>query len=443
MSQPDWRTREFEDDGQEPPAQSRPPVNRRAAVGAVTGGVLIVALGVAIFASLAAHRAPHIAAGATPTFSRMPAVTPTSATSSPQSPRHGVGLPEGVQIVTFVMTGPDEGWATGGVFTNPVTGTPDRGTIWRYSAGTWRQVGPVLPGDYLGSLFMDSPTDGWVMGGDAYAHSIFLHIRGGSWQWASPPAVDPHGLPEIIKMRSPNDGWLVMSNPKGAESGISTALYHFNGGTWSQVRGVPYAVTDLAPVARGEAWIIGSNTDGTSSLVHVQNGAASVELTSPGNSTFTRLRMFAPNDIWIEGAMHASSNADINDLPLDYHYDGAVWSNVNLNAPGGAQHINIVAPNTAWSFLSAQPSSLLGQSAYGDIAAISSNAGGQWSSVSAPYPDLQSLTVVSDSATDIWALGVYVIQTQLPSDNGSTSYAGVSHYVLLHYSDGSWTEWGR
>jgi hypothetical protein len=235
----------------------------------------------------------------------------------------------------------------------------------------------------------------------------------------------------------------VMSNPKGEQGGVNTSLYHYNGATWSQIRGVPYYITDIAPVASGEAWVIGSNTDGTSSLVHVQHGAASVELTSPGNSAFSRLRVFAPNDIWIEGAMHASTNADINDVPLNYHYNGAAWSNVDLDAPSGAQHISIVARNIAWSFRSAQPSSPLDQSAYGDIAAISSDAGGQWSNISVPYADLQSLTVVSSSATDIWALGVYVVQTQLPSNSGAASYSGLSHYVLLRYTGGVWIEWGR
>ena len=68
--------------------------------------------------------------------------------------------------------------------------------------------------------------------------------------------------------------------------------------------------------------MIGWNADSTSSLVHVQAGVATVELTSPANSTFSHLRMFAPNDIWIEGAMHAATNADIDDVPLNYHYNG-------------------------------------------------------------------------------------------------------------------------
>lgn len=447
MSEGDAQTRTINDDSQEYPAPPRPPANRRAVASSAIAALLIVALGVGTFAAIAAHRAaqgtPQAAATHTPIPVATSPTTTVTATVTSAAVQGGAGLPEGVEITTFVMTGPDEAWATGGVITNPVTGIPDHSAIWHYSAGTWRQVGATLPGYYLGGLFMDSPSDGWVMGGDAYAHSIFLHISGGSWRQVSPPAVDPHGLPQILKMRAPDDGWLVMSNPKGEQGGVNTSLYHYHGGVWSQIRGVPYDIADIAPVASGEAWVIGSNIDGTASLVHIQHGSASVELTSPSNSTFSRLRMFAANDIWIEGAMHAASNADINDVPLDYHYDGAAWSNVNLHAPDGAQHISIVAPHIAWSFRSVQPPSPLDQSAYGDIAAISSDAGGRWSSINVPYADLQSLTVVSSSTADIWAIGFYVVQTQLPSDAGAASYAGVSHYVLLRYAGGAWTEWGR
>jgi len=202
-------------------------------------------------------------------------------------------------------------------------------------------------------------------------------------------------------------------------------------------------IADIAPVADGEAWVIGWNTDGTSSLVHVRGGVAAVELTSPSNSAFTRLRVLAPDDIWIEGAMHASTNADIDDVPLVYHYDGAAWANVNLHAPYGVQHVGIAARDTMWAFASVQlpPPD---QTAYGQIASIFAETGGQWRALTVPYKDLQSIEVVSHaSADDVWAVGVYMVTTQVPDHNGAASYASISHYVLLHYTGGAWIEWGR
>lgn len=443
MKQDDLQTREVEDNSQEYPAQPHPPTNRHPRASGTIAALLVVALGVAIFASLSTHR-PAGALTRTPT-ANTPAVdlSPTTAVSPIQAPKHGAGLPEGVEVITYAPTGTDEGWGTGGVITNPVDGLPDRGMVLRYSAGTWTQVGAALPGVYLGGIDMISSSEGWVMGGDGNGKSLLLHIRNGAWQQVSLPAADPQGAPAVMAMRTPDEGWMAMANPKGAQGGANTSLLHYTGGSWSLVPNPLRYITGIAPVAEGEAWVVGWNTGGSSSsLVHVLGGKATVELTSPSNSTFSRLRMFAPNDIWIEGAMHASSNADIDDVPLDYHFDGAAWSNVNLHAPNRVQHADIVASDSAWSFASVQlpPPN---ETAYGQIASIYSNASGQWEALSVPYKDLQSIEVVSHSSTDVWAVGVYMVTTQLPNHNGAASYASVSHYVLLHYVDGIWTEYGR
>jgi hypothetical protein len=304
-------------------------------------------------------------------------------------------------------------------------------------------VSATLSGVYLGGLDMLSSSEGWAMGGDGDGRSYLLHISNGGWQQVSLPAADPQGAPAVMAMRTPDEGWLAVANPKGAQGGANTSLLHYTGGTWSLVASVLHYITDIAPVADGEAWVIGWNTDGTSSLVHVKGRAATVVLTSPGNSSFSHLRMFAPNDIWIEGAMHAASNADIDDVPLVYHFDGAAWSNVNLHVPNGAQHVSIVASGTAWSFANVQPASPQDQSAEGQMASIYSNAGGQWQTLSVPYKDLQSLKVVSTSSADVWAIGTYMVTTQVPNHNGAPSFASVGHSVLLHYSGGTWTEYGR
>lgn len=443
MSQRDLQTRELEDNSRNYPAQPRPPANRRLAASGAIAALLLMALGVAIFASISTHRAARGATGTPTVHTPTAALSPTTATSPMQAPKRGAGLPEGVEVIAFAPTGTDEAWGTGGVITNPVDGLPDRGMVLHYSAGSWTQVGPALPGVYLGGIDMVSSSEGWAMGGDGNGKSLLLHIRNGAWQQVSLPADDPHGAPAVMAMRTPDEGWLAVANPKGEQGGANTSLLHYAGGAWSLISNTPHYITGITPVADGEAWVIGWNTDGsTSSLVHVQGGRATVELTSPGNSTFSRLRMFAPNDIWIEGAMHASSNADIDDVPLVYHFDGAAWSNVNLHVPNGAQHIGIAASNTAWSFASVQLAPP-NDTSYGQIASIYSNADGQWKALGLPYKDLQSIEVVSHSSTDVWAIGVYVATTQLPNHNGASSYAGVSHYVLLHYANGTWTEYGR
>ena len=425
---------------------SLPPANRRSAIAGVIAVLLVIALGVALFASMSAYRSARLASVGTPTAvlpsptAPTVALSPTLGASPLRAPRRGAGLPKGMEVIAYQPTGPDEGWGTGGIITNTLTGQPDRSMVLHYRGGAWTTVGPALPGIYLGGIDMISSSEGWAMGGDGSGTSRLLHISNGAWQQIPLPP-DPGAVAAVMAMRTPDEGWLAMANRKTAYSGANTSLFHTTGGAWSLVRTPLKYITDIAPVADGEAWVIGWNTDNTSSLVHVRGGVATVELISPGSSTFTRLRQFAPDDIWIEGAMHAPSNAAIEDVTLNYHFDGAAWSNVRLHVAKGTQQLSIVSSDTAWSFISVQQV-LPDRTTEEHISSIYSNAGGQWQALSLPYKNLQSIRVVSSSSTDVWAVGIYMVTTPIPNTN-NTEFSTVSHYVLLHYLDGSWTEYGR
>ncbi|HEU0027711.1 MAG TPA: hypothetical protein VFQ25_11405 [Ktedonobacterales bacterium] len=443
MRQRDLQTRELEDDSREYVAQPRPPTNRRRpAVASVIAALLVMTLGVATFATISAYRTAKGAMSASATHTPLTPLWSTTATSPLQEPRRGVGLPKGVEITAFTLTGTDEGWGTGCVITDRVAGFPDRCMVFHYSAGAWAQVGPALPGERLSGIDMLSSSEGWVIGCDDASTGLLLHISNGAWQKELTPMVVPHAAIGVVAMRAPDEGWAAVANLKAAQGGASTSLYHYSGGVWTLVSTSLQYITDIAPVADGEALVIGWNTGNTqSSLAHIQGGTATVELTSPRNSTFYRLRTFAPNDIWIEGAKHDPlSNLEADDTPLVYHFDGATWSAVNLHASKAVQHAGIVSPNIVWGFAIVEPppSSQMYRTSY--IASIYSNAGGQWKTLGVPYKDLQSLDVVSSSSTDVWAVGAYMVMTKLANNSG---YAGVGHSVLLHYTGGSWTEYGR
>jgi hypothetical protein len=448
MSQRDLRTRELEDDSHEYPAQPRQPASRRRqGVASIIVALLVMTLGVATFATISTYRAAKSRAKASATSTPMEPLWSTTATSPLQAPIRGVGLPKGVEITAFTLTGTNDGWGTGCVITNPVTGFPDRCMVFHFTSRAWIQVGAALPGIRLSGIDMLSSSEGWVIGCDDSSNGLLLHISNGAWQREPLPTAEPQAAIGDIAMRTPDEGWAAVANPKAAQGGANTSLYHYSGGVWSLVSTLPRSlqyITDIAPVADGEALVIGWNTGNTiSSLVHIQGGTAKVELTSPNHSTFYRLRMFAPNDIWIEGARHnPKTNTYTDDTPLVYHFNGATWSKMSLYASKAAQHAGVVAPNIVWGFASVKPapaSSLFGTGT-GYLASIFSNAGGQWKTLGVPYKDLQSLDVVSSSSTDVWAVGSYMVLTRLPNNSG---YAGVGHSVLLRYTGGSWTEYGR
>jgi hypothetical protein len=447
MRQRDLQTREIEDDSHEYSTQPRPPASRRRpAVASVIAALLVMTLGVATFATISALRTAKRETKASATATPAAPLWSTTAMSPLQAPRHGAGLPKGVEITAFTLTGTDEGWGTGCVITNPMTGFPDRCMVYHYTSGAWTQIGPAVPGERLSGIDMLSSSEGWIFGCDDASTGLLLHISNGAWQKEPLPMVVPHAAIGVVAMRTPDEGWAAVANVKGEQGGANTSLYHNSGGVWSLVS-IPtslHFITDIAPVADGEALVIGWNTGNTqSSLVHIQGGTTTVELTSSSNSTFYRLRMFAPNDIWIEGAIHdPKSNIETDDTLLVYHFNGAAWTRVNPHAPKSAQYIGVVASDTVWGYSSVAPppSSALSATGYGTIASIYSNAGGQWKTLGVPYKDLQSLEVVSSSSTDVWAVGSYMVMTQLPNNSG---YSGIGHSVLLRYTGGSWTEYGR
>lgn len=440
----DLRTREIEDTSDGTAPQPRLPANRRrpGAVGTAVGLMVVVVLGVAFFAAVSLNRNAQVAHGVS--ASGVPTAAPFAPTPSPtlevspvETPTRGTGLPAGVQVISFALTGADEGWGTGGVNMNSASGLPASSIVLHYAAGSWAQVGATLPGVYLGGIDMVSSSEGWVMGLDESSNqSLLLHISNGAWQQAPLPD-DPHVAAVVMAMRTPTEGWMAMANLKSAYSGANTSLFHFAGGTWTSVPTPIHYITDIAPIADGEAWVIGWNADATSSLVQVRGGTATVVLKSPSNTTFSRLRVFAPDDIWIECAEHGPTNVETDDLPRTYHYDGARWSQMNLRLPQSAQHVGMVSSTTAWSFASILPEQK-GATTLGIITSIYSNEGGRWQALSLPYRDLQSLEIVSSSSTDVWAIGVYMVTTSI-----ANGYSSVSQAVLLHYAGGTWTEYGR
>jgi hypothetical protein len=348
-------------------------------------------------------------------------------------------------VTAFVRTSADEGWATGVVITNTLTGWPDKSMILHYTSGHWEQVGDAQPSTYLDSLEMASGAEGWALGSDGQGHGVMLHITGGTWQHTSLPAAIPQGAPLFLRMRTADEGWLVMSNPKGATGVASTSLLRYSNGKWSLVQVPLFYITDVAPVATGEAWAVGRNRDNSSSLVHVKAGTASVTLTTSRGTDLDRLRAFASADVWAEGTQHPVDNDDIHNTPLLYHYDGSGWQPTDLHAPSGAQQIQFAATGEAWAFASVSLSSTDHSNSV--IQSIYHSHANQWEAVSLPYRDLMSLSIIAraagDPTGDLWAIGMYLVSTPTTSTNGETTYAGIGHTVLLHYTNGTWTEYGR
>jgi hypothetical protein len=404
--------------------------------------LLIVALGGMLFASHASRRSTPAPGGATPGL---------------VNAQPGPPLPEGVTMTSVTLAAPGAYWATGFI-KDEATDRENTGVILRFSNGKWVQVGDTLHSGYVNGVEMVSATEGWAWGGDTDEKGLLLRISNGAWQRVTAPAVNRKGAPQFVSMSSPNDGWLVMQNPKTTNGDTTpSSLLHYSNGVWNPVQSPLSYYWDVAAIGPGEAWMLGDDAE-SQLIVHATSGKAVVVLRFPvsykanaGDIGLERLRALAPNDVWATGIRYSAAPAtSVNWLasstPVVYHYDGASWQTVDTHAPAGAQWIEVVSASDLWATRSVMTSTFPGQHAptTRQIQALYHFSNGAWREVPLPYGDLRGFVVIADASTstDIWAQGAYPF-VNASTDPNSTSRSGGLYPVLLHYLNGEWREYGR
>ena len=425
-----WRP--YPDLGTQPPRAAGRPTHRWTALIAIAATFVIVALGATLFTTLAGKSRVSV-----------PGITTPGHTSV----QAGAPLPAGVDLTYIVREGPGEYWATG-IVTNNTTGQPDKGVVLRFSGGRWAQVGDALPSGYLDGLDMVSANEGWAWGGDTHDAGILLHIKGGRWQRVTVAAANPNGAPQFIRMRSADDGWLAIQNPKDVRGNTTpSSLLHYADGTWRLVQTSLTYFTDIAPVGPDEAWLLGGD-DQSTSVAHYKSGKTTVALRIPqtDNIGFSRLRALAPGDVWAVGMRTPANQERDSWTPVVYHYDGSSWQAVNVNAPAGVQQIQVVSSDDMWATRTATVPVFQDQPAATEsrIQVLYHFTAGTWRQVPLPYSNLNDLVVIPEASTtdDMWAFGAYTTWTP-GTNSGDSGYSGSTLLVVLHYADGRWTEYGR
>jgi hypothetical protein len=303
---------------------------------------------------------------------------------------------------------------------------------------------------------MVSASEGWAWGNDMSGGTVFLHISGDTWQRVTVAlnAGAPPTFVQVLRMRTADDGWLVVTPPKDTTGTLEPSpLFHYTGDSWHRVQTPLFYFSDIAPVGPDEAWLLGSDGQGQCTcIVHVQQGTATIALRVPqGDIGLSRLRALAPDDIWATGARYSSSPSsppEKKDLqtPVVYHYNGSSWQPVDVNAPAGVQQVEVLAADDMWATLTVVPRASSGQQVppESNIQVLYHYSSGTWRQVALPYADLVSVSFIPGASTpdDLWAYGTYLVLTPDPKSDGSAKIA-VGQLVLLHYANGTWTEYGR
>ena len=387
------------------PSARRLPVPRSSR--RILSGVVILAavLVVALFASLFRY---HI--GDSP--------------SSPGGATFTQTTLEGISMVS-----PNVGWMVGNVVTFRIktapTATPDTGVssnhttltltgldvvnvsmlLYHDQSGAWTRVPVSVPGGtpHLSAISMDSPTDGWAVGGgpgtaptsaNAPAHCFLLHYTGRAWLPLSLPLA---GMLTSVRMVAPNDGWAV-----GTSEGTAQRLpliLHYDGSAWTQ-QALPaglgqsngtqqnISLPGLAALPTGDAWVMltqfphgtiisdgsGSSSTGVTTvtstapgpqylpstvILHSSGGPWTVQATLPG-MVLSGFDMASPESGWAVGSdvgappAHITSAAALNS-PQFLRYAGGAWTPGPTKVLSDESHqltmssLTLLSPTDGWA----------------------------------------------------------------------------------------------
>ena len=224
----------------------------------------------------------------------------------------------------------------------------------------------------LNSVDLLSPTEGWAVGDyDGHHKALILHWDGVRWAPVASPPNDAtwQAMSDVVAI-TPSDAW--------ASPAQGRVLFHWTGQAWQSV------IVDLGP-----------------------------GFVPPQFAMIDSLDATGPNDVWAVGAI-SEATAENHTETLILHWDGSRWTRVP--SPNPSPHFSLlkdvvaVAPNEAWAV---------------GLASDEAQGGGQpvilhWDGAAwhfTPPPgalhgsEYDLLGVAALAANDVWAVGLYRIET--------------------------------
>ncbi len=308
--------------------------------------------------------------------------TPTLVASQQDS-----GVP-GLNLQNVVMVSESDGWATGGQSAQDSIGAyqqellhwngstwssvadvpsssditaldalpggylwvAEASTIYQYLGGSWHSTqAPALDNTdgnyaYISAIDMLSPFEGWAIGNVSNPNgpaSFIAHYHDGEWTLEQPTpsaSLDISVLRDLSMTPDGSEGWAVGSfyNSQGE---VPFAL-HYVDGAWTEAdAGLPGAVTSVATVDAGDAWIVGiTSGTGPGYIAHWQHDAW-LRVTSPTTNQLHAITMLGHDEGYIAG-----------DGAATLHYIDGVWQREGLVIHGTALNdIAMSAPGEGWA----------------------------------------------------------------------------------------------
>lgn len=303
----------------------------------------------------------------------------------------------------------------------PLTAASGTGSPGLPAWGTEPSPNAGFPRNAFAAVDVLSANDAWTVG--RYDAGGFDHPRplverwdGASWSSVAVPWNEESELLGVAAVAT-NDVWMVGGDQQGGSALIAhwdgaglTTVPHPNPGGFNRL----YAVTAVGP---NDVWAVGEFTSQISRTFALHwNGSSWTQVPTPTGSGYSHLygvTALASNDVWAVG--------DDGNSTLTLHWNGSEWSRVaspNLGFSTTLRAVSAAPDGTVWAVGDSGPTSLTLRW-----------SGSQWEVVPSPSPGFSFLdlnSVVSLSATDAWAAGVYDV-------NGNWKT------LTMHWDGSAWT----
>ena len=277
----------------------------------------------------------------------------------------------------------------------------NQGLIEHWDGTNWSVAAVQAEGISLWGVAARSSRDVWAVGNNV-GQTFVEHWNG--QQWVTFPSPNPstyYNQLSAVCVISHNDAWAVGFSI-GLDTGDSYILMHWDGTSWSLVKGPPAkgtadvrSLSSLKAFATDDVWAVGSkdfdyNQNTSSTFTIHWDGTVWSEVPSPnvGDSNgLSSVDGAAPNDIWAVGGTNLGG--------LAMHWDGAVWTLVPMPVTGFY----------AVSVLSS--TNVIAVGGYGLTPVSALWDGTQWSVVPVPpvYENTGLLLGISSRDGSTWAVG--------------------------------------
>lgn len=254
----------------------------------------------------------------------------------------------------------------------------------------------------LQSVSALSSTDVWAVGSKTTLTRRTPNIQhwdGTAWTRIRAPHAGYLSQLSAVSMASATEGFAGGNYRQTTQDPLLPFMLHWDGSAWRRVpcpipEGAQYVeVYDVADVAPGDAWLVGSTDSGA--LIEHWDGNAWTVVDNPGTRDLTSVSALTTDDVWADGPAGLM------------HWDGSSWSVDTEDSYGYLASISVHAADDVW--------------AAGSISGAYVTEhwdGTAWTRVSVPegkgtrpgFADIDILT-----GDDVWAVGGKQINKQYVS----------------------------